>query len=618
MSQRFGGVNPEETTLLRRRKKQERGALGIFLSLLWVVVVIMLIFLIWTFVARVNLSRFVQQEAEDADMEMALRIANDTVINETLANETINRQVGDQALSDRIDDVLDVSLGKIKSINGVHSNLTTMDLLLLVDGPGGLSILNDDVARTITLTDDGVSDVTAAANSGLTVTKDTSNSVEVDSAAVLSIESQLPNGVSKNIDFTGTGGIIISTVNASSNEVIVDGGVLELAVNNLNMENQQQSMRLDDQEDTDEDLQMQIDALRQAGEMLQAVLNGTTITFNMTLIELMSTVYMLKDQVADLEAQLANSTGDFVQVGTIVPYGGELVPMGYLKCDGAKYPIANYSALYSVIGDTYCLLSSPCALDEFAVPDMRGRTAVGMDGGSANFGTTGQQSGAETVTLMTTQIPSHTHTTASAGSHSHTTASAGTHSHGGSTGSAGSHNHDSTDQSVTPPEVTSAAGEARSNGGISRHTHSFEMGRIQNTVTGGATIPNGEANGVQLRCTGNPAPVTCNTVGSHTFIDVENPDRAGQEVPGGAALEIFDDVGADPVQDSASSDHRHAVYLNTDGDHTHTLSINNAGSHTHTVNAAGAHTHTINAAGGSEAHPNVQPSLTVGLFAIKF
>ena len=601
---RANGSNPQEEDdpLIRgndKRKRRSDGSIvGVFLSLLWIVAFAMLVFLVWNFIARYNLGVRVEEEAAAADAERALRIANDTAINETLATEMDDREAGDQALSDRLDSVLDISLGKIKSINGVHSNVTTMDILLNVEGPGGLSIVNDDAARAITLTDDGVSDVTTAPNSGLTATKDGSNVVEIDSGAVLSVEGQEPHSTSKNIDMTGTGGITVTTMGAASNEVIVDGGVLETAVNNLNMENQQQSMRLDDQEDTDEDLQMQIDALRQAGEMIQAQLNGTTITFNMTLIELMSTVYMLKDQVAALQAELAEAEMDIVQVGTIIPYGGEMAPSGYLKCDGSVYPIANYSDLYSIIGDTYCV--APCAMGEFAVPDMRGRTAVGMDGGSANFGTTGQQSGSETVTLTVNQLASHGHTMASAGSHTHggSTDNAGSHSH--TTTSAGSHTH----------------GGATGSTSINSHTHSGGTFTSGSTAQGGAeatsvvsnVIYDGNFLDTYVTCFEQSNRETCNLGGPSTSQSVLVV-TVNEDAVGSANIQWNAGTGT-----TSGTGHTHSI--GSSGSHTHT--VNAAGVHNHVIGVDGAHTHPITSTGGDEAHPNVQPSLTVGLFAIKY
>lgn len=584
-----------------KNDKKRTNTLGFCFAVVWLCLLALIGALIVVGIQRRILQRVVEREMADADAEMALRVANDTAINMTLLNETNSRISGDQALSDRLDNVLDVSLGKIRTINGVRSNTTTMDIELLVDGPGGLSISNDDMTRSITLTDNGISDISIAPNSGLSATKDASNVVDLDIAAVLSVEGQAPNPTSKNIDMTGTGGIAVTTMGAASNEVIVDGSVLETAVNNLNMENQQQSMRLDNQEDADEDLQMQIDALRQAGEMLQAAFNGTTITFNMSLIDLMSTVYMLKDQVASLQDQLNDAQMDIVQVGTIVPYGGEMAPNGYLKCDGSVYPITNYSDLYSVIGDTYCI---SCAMDEFAVPDMRGRVAVGTASGNAFFGTTGQRSGNETVTLTEQQMPSHSHSTGSAGSHNH----------GGNTNTAGTHGHTGTTDSGGSANVLTGNNDIGRLDMIMDNGFSND-GSLDNdwvAIDPHPNIPIANSYGL---CVNEQNAVDCN---SKPQRNMRTPRLfAFDEFSGSGYLRFNDVTNHNQIPSANKGRHQHGVTVPS---HTHDFTTGNAGSHTHsfTTSNAGAHTHTITSTGGGEAHDNVQPSLTVGLYAIKY
>lgn len=130
--------------------------------------------------------------------------------------------------------------------------------------------------------------------------------------------------------------------------------------------------------------------------------------------------------------------------GVMMPYGGPITvhadaasatptsnqpPPGWLWCAGQAVSRATYSALFAAIGVTY---GSGDGATTFNVPDLRGRTIVGLDnmGGtdagrlsSANtLGTTG---GAETHTLSTAQLPSHNHDagtlgTNTTGSHSHT------------------------------------------------------------------------------------------------------------------------------------------------------------------------------------------------------
>jgi microcystin-dependent protein len=68
-------------------------------------------------------------------------------------------------------------------------------------------------------------------------------------------------------------------------------------------------------------------------------------------------------------------------VGTMIMWGGSLappaiLPAGYLLCVGVTVPIATYSALYSVIGDSFAIFG-PAPAGQFTLPDMRGKAAMG-------------------------------------------------------------------------------------------------------------------------------------------------------------------------------------------------------------------------------------------------
>ncbi len=82
-------------------------------------------------------------------------------------------------------------------------------------------------------------------------------------------------------------------------------------------------------------------------------------------------------------------------------------PRGWLPCQGQLLTIQQYQALYALINTTY----GGDGKVNFAVPDLRGRVAVGL-GQSAVTGTVyqrGQKGGAETVTLTAAQAPPHNH-----------------------------------------------------------------------------------------------------------------------------------------------------------------------------------------------------------------
>jgi microcystin-dependent protein len=70
-------------------------------------------------------------------------------------------------------------------------------------------------------------------------------------------------------------------------------------------------------------------------------------------------------------------------------------------CEGQLLPISEYETLFNLIGTTY----GGDGQSTFALPDLRGRVAVHVGTGYE----LGQAAGVETVTLTTSQIPSHNH-----------------------------------------------------------------------------------------------------------------------------------------------------------------------------------------------------------------
>lgn len=98
--------------------------------------------------------------------------------------------------------------------------------------------------------------------------------------------------------------------------------------------------------------------------------------------------------------------------GEIRMYGGTSAPSGWLACNGASVLIADYNALYAVIGITYGQVDGT----HFTLPDFVGKVPRGS-------ATPGTGSGADTVTIAETNLPAHSHasgTLAAANESSHT------------------------------------------------------------------------------------------------------------------------------------------------------------------------------------------------------
>jgi microcystin-dependent protein len=88
-------------------------------------------------------------------------------------------------------------------------------------------------------------------------------------------------------------------------------------------------------------------------------------------------------------------------IGEIRPFGFNFPPIGWALCDGSLQSIAEYEALFVVIGTTY----GGDGQSTFGLPDLRGRMPVHR----GNTIQIGQQAGVESVSLLTSHLPPHSH-----------------------------------------------------------------------------------------------------------------------------------------------------------------------------------------------------------------
>lgn len=97
-------------------------------------------------------------------------------------------------------------------------------------------------------------------------------------------------------------------------------------------------------------------------------------------------------------------SGVFLGEIRLFPYN--FAPRGFAYCNGQLLPIAQNTALFSLLGTTY----GGNGQTTFALPDLRGRLAVssGQGPGLSDYGL-GQTGGDEAVTLDQSQTPAHNH-----------------------------------------------------------------------------------------------------------------------------------------------------------------------------------------------------------------
>jgi microcystin-dependent protein len=82
-------------------------------------------------------------------------------------------------------------------------------------------------------------------------------------------------------------------------------------------------------------------------------------------------------------------------------------PRGWAWCNGQLLPISQNTALFSLLGTTY----GGNGQTTFGLPNLQGSAAMfNGQGPGLSLRDLGETGGSQTVTLQTTQLPSHTHT----------------------------------------------------------------------------------------------------------------------------------------------------------------------------------------------------------------
>lgn len=236
----------------------------------------------------------------------------------------------------------------------------------------------------------------------------------------------------------------------------------------------------------------------------------------------------------------------FDLTGVITAFGGSSAPTGWLLCDGTAVSRSTYADLFAVVSTTY---GSGDGSTTFNLPDLKGKVPVGKDASQTEFDTLGETGGAKTVTLSSSEIPSHVHNV-SAYSH---TASVGstdishTHTFSGTVAGDGAHTH-----TITVSDT---------------HQHPINYSGRTSGTTGGYGVIDGTGYSGTFIQTGS------NTAGSITA-------------------------------SAASSTHSHTYSGTTSAasismDHNHSISIDNHAAKN------------TDATGGGGAHNNLQPYIVV-------
>jgi microcystin-dependent protein len=93
-------------------------------------------------------------------------------------------------------------------------------------------------------------------------------------------------------------------------------------------------------------------------------------------------------------------------IGEVRFFGFSTIPRGWAPCDGQLLAIAQNQALFAILGTTY----GGNGVTNFALPNLQGRVPVGAGVSQTTTPVTlGESSGEAAHTLISTEMPAHTH-----------------------------------------------------------------------------------------------------------------------------------------------------------------------------------------------------------------
>src|SRR5260370_19768784 len=93
-------------------------------------------------------------------------------------------------------------------------------------------------------------------------------------------------------------------------------------------------------------------------------------------------------------------------VAEIRIFGFNFAPKGWAFCDGQLLPLSQNTALFSLLGTTY----GGDGKSNFALPDMQGNAPMHPgQGPGLSLHDLGETGGSDTVTLLESEMPSHSH-----------------------------------------------------------------------------------------------------------------------------------------------------------------------------------------------------------------
>ncbi len=93
-------------------------------------------------------------------------------------------------------------------------------------------------------------------------------------------------------------------------------------------------------------------------------------------------------------------------IGEIKMFAGNFAPYGFALCQGQLMPISQNTALFAILGTTY----GGDGRSTYGLPNLGGITPIGQgQAPGSDLYAWGESGGAESTTLLTSNMPNHTH-----------------------------------------------------------------------------------------------------------------------------------------------------------------------------------------------------------------
>lgn len=142
-------------------------------------------------------------------------------------------------------------------------------------------------------------------------------------------------------------------------------------------------------------------------------------------------------------------------IGEIRLFAGNFAPRNWAFCNGQLLSIAQNTALFSILGTTY----GGNGQTTFGLPDLRGRVPIhpGQGPGLSNY-SLGQTAGAESVTLLQSNMPAHNHLVNAVASGGNQAAPTGNLPAVESTGTSKNYSDSSATAQMNPATISPAGG----------------------------------------------------------------------------------------------------------------------------------------------------------------